>query len=152
MSARPATPASPKNAKIKSPSPGNPVFGCGACDASNKPTRLYADRLPCRACPTSSFAEPRGHEQFYSALQDDTSRNLRYKPHHSPDVNEPGRSSRYLAHLELPMPTMSRNCGGSRSFGPWDRKTTSILYVTAFALTALILPLRFCLLTYNYRR
>ncbi|KAH9904575.1 ubiquitin carboxyl-terminal hydrolase [Xylariomycetidae sp. FL2044] len=28
MAARPATPASPKNVKIKSPSPGTPLFGC----------------------------------------------------------------------------------------------------------------------------
>ncbi|KAK0648745.1 ubiquitin carboxyl-terminal hydrolase-like protein [Cercophora newfieldiana] len=28
MAARPATPASPKNARIKSPQPGQPVFGC----------------------------------------------------------------------------------------------------------------------------
>lgn len=29
MAARPATPASPKNYKIKSPQPGQPVYGCG---------------------------------------------------------------------------------------------------------------------------
>lgn len=28
MAARPATPASPKNVKIKSPSPGTPLYGC----------------------------------------------------------------------------------------------------------------------------
>ncbi|KAK8091650.1 ubiquitin carboxyl-terminal hydrolase [Apiospora hydei] len=41
MAARPATPASPKNVKIKAAAPGIPMFGCGCVDVMNSSIQYY---------------------------------------------------------------------------------------------------------------
>lgn len=45
MAARPTTPASPKNAKIKSPVPGAPVYGCGEAIPPPPPLLLILSQL-----------------------------------------------------------------------------------------------------------
>src|SRR5947207_3086100 len=59
MAARPTTPASPKNVKIKPPVPGNPMFGCGTKPISPCPVLLCIFLEKKKLCgerePPSSF-------------------------------------------------------------------------------------------------
>jgi hypothetical protein len=122
MAARPVTPASPKNVKVKTPAPGTPMYGCGMripvyiLDSSISfadPTGLHF-----RACAAPVNTGPRSDEQLHLSLQNDPTRDLRYDSRRPAD-NEQRWSSRYLNNLKFSLPPVSDYPRRERTIESW---------------------------------
>lgn len=70
MAARPTTPASPKNVKIKSPETGTPVFGCGM--------RFEQCHSLCRARRANTSYHTEHVQRMFSQTQDITNTSIQH--------------------------------------------------------------------------
>lgn len=131
MSARPATPASPKNQKVRAAQPGQPMYGCGKSSAQPAPSPSHA---PPSLTPTRTPAAPLqpgpGHHQHLDpALQGHPAEHLRHEPLDLPDGQGHRRPDRHLPHAHLPLPTMPLHPHRRRPHKARDQEVTQVLYV-----------------------
>ena len=134
MAARPATPASPKNHKVRGPQPGQPLYGCGKpclpVPVSLPPHQQKHPPLTVTRTPAETL-QPRPSDDQYldPALQVDPAEHLRHDPPDPADSQGHRRPDRHIAHPHIPLPAMPLDTHRGGPDKARHQEVPQILYV-----------------------